>query len=103
MGVVGLSDVVRGGDSSSQTNLSGASIPVSMAAQWHVLHTKSRQEKILCADLQAMNIAHYLPLVKCVRYYGKRKANIEMPLFPGYVFLMGSLDEAYQADRTKRI
>jgi transcriptional antiterminator RfaH len=26
-----------------------------------------------------------------------------MPLFPSYVFLLGSLDEVYQADRTRRV
>ena len=72
-------------------------------ASWHVLHTLSRQEKSLSRDLQAMNIAHYVPLVRQVRYYGKRKAVVEEALFPGYVFLLGSLDDAYVADRTKRV
>jgi transcription antitermination factor NusG len=72
-------------------------------ASWHVLHTLSRQEKSLSRDLLAMNVAHYVPLVRHIRYYGKRKAVVEEPLFPGYVFLLGSLDEAYVADRTKRV
>ena len=50
-----------------------------------------------------MGIAFYLPLVRRVRYYGTRKAVVEEPLFPGYVFLLGSLDQAYAADRTKRV
>jgi transcription termination/antitermination protein NusG len=70
---------------------------------WHVLHTKSRQEKLLAADLKAMQIDCYLPLVRQVKYYGNRKAKVELPLFPGYVFLKGTLDEAYQADRTDRV
>jgi transcription termination/antitermination protein NusG len=73
------------------------------AGDWHVLHTKSRQEKILCEDLAALSIPHYLPLVRSVRYYGKRKAVVEEPLFPGYVFLRGTLDQAYLADRTRRV
>ena len=63
----------------------------------------SRQEKSLSRDLQAMGVAHYLPLVRQVRSYGKRKAVVEEPLFPGYLFLLGSLDDAYVADRTKRV
>ena len=70
---------------------------------WHVLHTKSRQEKALSADLDALGIAYYLPLVMQVRYYGKRKAKVEMPLFGGYLFMRGTLDEAYAADRTRRV
>ena len=70
---------------------------------WHVLHTSSRQEKILSDTLRAMGVCHFLPLVNQTRYYGKRKATIELPLFPSYVFLFGTLDEAYEADRTGRI
>jgi|1185.fasta_scaffold51452_2 transcriptional antiterminator NusG len=70
---------------------------------WFVLHTKSRQEKILANELGAMRVSHYLPLVRRQRVYGARKAVVEEPLFPGYVFLFGSADQAYQADRTKRV
>ncbi len=72
-------------------------------ASWYVLHTRSRQEKILASELAARRIDNYLPLVRRVRHYGDRKAVVEEPLFPGYVFLFGSLDEAYEADRTKRV
>jgi transcription termination/antitermination protein NusG len=77
--------------------------PAAELGCWHVLHTKSRQEKVVAQDLAAMNIGHYLPLVREVRFYGRRKAVVEAPLFPGYVFMRGELDDAYRADRTKRI
>lgn len=70
---------------------------------WHVLHVKSRQEKVLAQDLAAMGLYHYLPLVSQVHHHGKRRVAVEMPLFPCYVFLRGTLDEAYQADRTGRV
>jgi transcription antitermination factor NusG len=70
---------------------------------WFVLHTKSRQEKILAGELAAMKVGCYLPIVKRARRYGARKVVVEEPLFPGYVFLFGTADEAYQADRTKRV
>lgn len=71
--------------------------------QWFVLHTRSRQEKALSADLAAMRVLHFLPTVQTVRYHGKRKAAVELPLFPSYLFLLGTLDDAYAADRTKRL
>jgi transcription antitermination factor NusG len=71
--------------------------------QWHVLHTSSRQEKVLAETLSAMGVAHFLPLVQQTRYYGKRKATIEAPLFAGYVFVLCELDQVYQADRTGRV
>jgi len=70
---------------------------------WFVLHTKSRQEKALAKDLGAMGIACYLPLMKHARLHGGRRKVVEEPLFSGYVFLRGTTDEAYEADRTKRV
>ena len=82
------------------------SAPVSVDAavrEWRVVHTRSRQEKALAEVLEARGIPHYLPLVKRVRYYGRRKQAALMPLFPGYLFLRGALEDAYFADRTERV
>ncbi|MBC7835862.1 MAG: hypothetical protein H7Y88_12300 [Phycisphaerales bacterium] len=67
------------------------------------MHTKPRQEKALASDLSALRIAHFLPLVKAVRYYGRRKCAVELPLFPGYLFLRGGAEDTYTADRTDRV
>lgn len=70
---------------------------------WHVLHVKSRQEKALSADLRRLGIHHYLPRQDVVRYHGGRKVRVDVPVFPGYLFLWGSRDEAFAADRTRRV
>ena len=72
-------------------------------ARWHVLHTLARQEKALAGDLAARGIEHYLPLQNSVRYYGRRKLTSQLPVFPSYLFLRGTLEQAYLADRTKRV
>jgi transcription antitermination factor NusG len=77
--------------------------PETHRGDWYVLHTRSRQEKTVSDMLSAMGIAHFLPLTSQVRYYGKRKFTVELPLFPSYVFLRGSIEEAYDSNRTKRI
>jgi transcription antitermination factor NusG len=72
--------------------------------EWYVLHVRSRQEKALCQDLRLRRIAHYLPVIPQHRAHGRRRAQmVELPLFPGYVFLKGSMEEAYLADRTGRV
>ena len=71
--------------------------------RWFVLHTRSRQEKAVAAHLAARQIPHFLPLMPHVRYYGRRKLIVELPLFPSYVFLHGRLEQAYEADRTRRL
>lgn len=78
-------------------------LPLPAEGDWFVLHTRSRQEKVLLADLIAMHIGVYLPLSRQVKFHGKKKVRTAMPVFPGYVFLRGSVEQAYQADRTKRV
>lgn len=71
--------------------------------EWFVLHVRSRQEKLVAECLTAMSICHYLPLADVVRYYAGRRSHVRMPLFSGYVFLRGTLDDAYRIDRTRRV
>jgi transcription antitermination factor NusG len=71
--------------------------------RWHVIHTKSRQEKSLAEQLEAAGIDHFLPLSREVRYYGRRKFAVELPLFPGYVFLRGTVEDWYFAERSGRV
>jgi transcriptional antiterminator NusG len=72
-------------------------------AEWFVLHVKSRHEKALAEELAFTGIDYYLPLVGQARYYGKRKAFVQMPLFPGYLFLRGTIEDAYRANSGKRV
>jgi transcription antitermination factor NusG len=75
----------------------------SAAGSWFLLRTRSRQEKIVANDCAARGVTHFLPLSSSVRYYGKRKFNVDTPLFPGYVFLRGAAEDAYGADRAGRL
>lgn len=70
---------------------------------WFLLHTRSRQEKLLAEELQRMGISHFLPLSTERRLYGKRRFVLELPLFPSYLFLRGSIEDAYHATRTRRV
>lgn len=79
------------------------SVPPALGAAWCVAHTMSRQEKALAEDLEMLGIPCYLPLVRTVRYYGRRKLACSLPLFPGYLFLCGSKADLISADRTRRV
>ena len=79
------------------------SLSVEQAPTWFVLHTKSRQEKAVAADLESLRVPHFLPLVKQARHYGRRKIHVALPLFPGYLFVRGTKQQVYLADRTKRL
>jgi transcription antitermination factor NusG len=75
----------------------------SAAGRWFVLHVKSRQEKAVAEVLATMGVAHFLPLLPMVRFYGSRKITVRLPMFPCYLFLRGSIEQAYEIDRTKRV
>lgn len=71
--------------------------------EWHVLWTKSRQEKALADELSRRGIRHFLPLLRQERYQGARRMFVDAPLFPGYVFLHGSREDCFRSDDTKRV
>lgn len=71
--------------------------------QWSVLHTMARNEKALAADLSKRGIGFFLPLAHVRRRYGGRSVHLRIPLFPGYLFLCGGIDERYVALTTHRV
>ena len=66
------------------------------------MHTKSRQEKALAGDLADLGIGFFLPLASVKRRYGQRTFQIQIPLFPLYLFMCGDEDQRYAALMTHR-
>ena len=84
------------------TDASGASDANLTGGRWFVVRTRTRQEMILCDELRAMGVDHCLPVVTRHRRFGAYDAAVEVPLFPGYVFLRGTPQDADLAIRTHR-
>lgn len=59
---------------------------------WHVIYTKSRQEKIVAERLGSAGYEIYLPLVKILSQWSDRKKMVEKPVFNSYVFVKDSED-----------
>lgn len=70
---------------------------------WHVLHTRSRQEKAIAKALLAVGIEYYLPLTNRGSYRGRRKCIVSEPIFPSYLFMRGTVEDTYFAIATKRV
>lgn len=80
-----------------------ADCPVDLlAGPWWVVHTKSRCEKALAADLARSGIGCFLPLTAQRRRHGRRLVEVEWPLFPGYLFLAGDEEARYATLMTHR-
>jgi transcription antitermination factor NusG len=60
---------------------------------WMVLRTRSRHESTVETVLREKQIIAYLPKCKLVRSWKGRKKVVELPLFPGYVFVRPRIDQ----------
>jgi transcription antitermination factor NusG len=54
---------------------------------WFVLFVRANQEKKTAQRLLSYEVEHYLPCFRSVRQWKDRRVTLEMPLFPGYVFV----------------
>jgi transcription antitermination factor NusG len=55
--------------------------------RWYAVSTRSRQEKVAASTLDALGIAHFLPLQTERRRWSDRMQSVNTPLFPGYLFV----------------
>jgi transcription antitermination factor NusG len=53
---------------------------------WFALQTRFRYEGFVARHLRGRGFAPFLPVYKCRRRWSDRAKEIELPLFPGYLF-----------------
>lgn len=61
--------------------------------RWYVLFIRSNQENRVANALSARAVEHYLPCYTATRQWKDRRVKLEIPLFPGYVFVRLPLSE----------
>lgn len=61
--------------------------------QWYAAHTRSRHEKRVAEQLARKNVNFFLPLYQAEHRWKDRLARVELPLFPGYLFVQIPLRE----------
>ena len=59
----------------------------SFLPQWFVLFVRTNQEKTTASRLDHLQIEHFLPCFRSLRQWKDRRVTLEVPLFPGYVFV----------------
>jgi transcription antitermination factor NusG len=62
-------------------------------ACWYATYTRSNHEKRAAVQLEQRAIQHFLPSYATVRKWKDRRKRVELPLFPGYVFVRIPLQE----------
>ena len=60
---------------------------------WYAVSVRSRHEKLVTRHLEHQGLNYFLPVYRSVRRWKDRRKELEMPLFPGYVFVSLNLRE----------
>src|SRR6266404_895272 len=67
-------------------------LPVSLLeVHWYAAYTCAQHEKRVAAELGVREVEHFLPLYSSVRRWKDRRVSLDLPLFPGYVFVRMAL------------
>jgi transcriptional antiterminator RfaH len=70
---------------------------------WMVLHVRPRCEKKVIEFCASRGIYSYLPLLNKKHKYGARVRVYELPLFTGYIFVLGSKEDAMLLRQNQRV
>ena len=60
---------------------------------WYAAYTCAQHEKRVAVELGMREVEHFLPLYSSVRRWKDRRVTLDLPLFPGYVFVRLALRE----------
>jgi len=55
--------------------------------QWYALFVRSNQEKRIAQQLSGRDVEHFLPCYRAISQWKDRRVQLEIPLFPGYLFV----------------
>jgi transcription antitermination factor NusG len=75
------------GYSHDKVSMEGAIDPIEVNLRWYAAYTRSRHEKRVLDRLQAMSIECFLPLCNTLSRWKDRNVFVQLPLFPGYLFV----------------
>jgi transcription antitermination factor NusG len=64
-----------------------------LGARWYAAYTSANHEKKVAEQLIAREVDYFLPLYSSVRKWKDRRVVLQLPLFPGYVFVRIALEE----------
>lgn len=73
----------------SDPNQPGVILPTGEYQQphWYAVCTLSRHEKVVARQMNGSGLDHFLPLYRSARRWKDRRKELELPLFPGYIFV----------------
>jgi transcription antitermination factor NusG len=64
--------------------------------RWYAAYTSANHDKRVAAQLEVRAVEHFLPSYASVRQWKDRRVTLQLPLFPGYVFVRMALRNRLQ-------
>ena len=64
--------------------------------RWYAAYTRANHEKQVAEQLRERGVEHFLPLYESVRRWKDRRMRLQLPLFPGYIFVRLPLRDRLQ-------
>jgi transcription antitermination factor NusG len=71
--------------------------------RWYAVHTRSRHEKQVDLFLSERGVETFLPLVHTLSRRRDRKNYVDIPLFPGYLFVFAEKERLYDVKYTRGV
>ncbi len=71
-------------------------LPAEHEERWYAAYTSANHEKRVAEQMLAHDVEHFLPTYSSLRRWKDRSVKLELPLFPGYVFVRMALGERLQ-------
>jgi len=69
-------------------------VSMEQPALWYAAYTSSRHEKTVAEHLRQREVECFLPLYETIRRWNNGRHRVQVPLFPGYIFVrMGMRDK----------
>jgi transcription antitermination factor NusG len=59
--------------------------------QWFALSTMSRHERLAAHQIQSRGVQTFLPMTTEIHRWSDRKKKVEVPIFPGYLFIRAEM------------
>jgi transcription antitermination factor NusG len=70
--------------------------PAYVEPRWYAAYTCARHEKRVAEQLERRSVELFLPLYETVQRWKNGRARVQLPLFPGYVFVHIALRDRLQ-------
>jgi transcription antitermination factor NusG len=86
---LGMSDMMAQTQTAEKPAQAQRTVPT---GDWYVLYTFPRHEKRVAEQIEMRRFTSFLPVYRSVRRWKDRRKELELALFPGYVFVRMQLE-----------